>query len=659
MTELCPTEPGSQQDSVVLSAKAHAASIRRTLLMREYKREHGRAMPPAGRNACKPQQQQMERRHKLGKRDDPSPIVNGPIYSTEYWRKWKHRSRAGARAGSGGGTDTPHVTERSLSARTLRGTRRRSLINAHPTSSFAGGRHRTQIFAVVSGGRGGRGDSLLRAHHDAVIQPLLKGRNQRAARDSSSSPGVRLSHNDPRPMDVNSSKRSAGDGMHDIAMADKVVMRAASSCSFRAGAGSSSETAIQGLSRDTPGPIYDPNIGGSSAPTPATLFSPADRFPVAHTISWTPGPGHYNTAGDSVHRGKRPAGPGAVAWTGVETFMDSEWCRPVPPPHLRPWQGFGSGCNVQEHIDYGACLDGRCCTRNSFEQKNALRVVQFLGRGQRPGRRRDRGQRQGRSANEKPIVGSSPGDNGTFDEATAASPNVSRGMASAGVLRPPEARAAVRKRTPLHFASERGELALVDSRLCCQGDDRNAVDERGFTPLHDAADKGNTRVINRLLLGDEDENTALPAGAKRGARAVAKQRPRQFPANPDAQDDKGRTSLYLACLRGHERAVRALLKAGACPDLVDIRGKPAQEVAGAQRIYQLLQFKADVSLVKANIAALEERERVAERLQQEAAQAEAVRKLADLKAEELRLRAAVDALEKKRVAYATAAKTQR
>lgn len=66
-----------------------------------------------------------------------------------------------------------------------------------------------------------------------------------------------------------------------------------------------------------------------------------------------------------------------------------------------------------------------------------------------------------------------------------------------------------------------------------------------------------------------------------------------------------------------------------------------------------------MSLVKANIAALEERERAVERQRQEAAQAGAVRELADLKAEELRLRAAVNSLEKKRAVYVMAAKTQR
>lgn len=58
-----------------------------------------------------------------------------------------------------------------------------------PTSSFAGGRHGTLIFATVSGES--RGDGLLRAHHDAVIQPLLKRENRPASHASSSSIGKR------------------------------------------------------------------------------------------------------------------------------------------------------------------------------------------------------------------------------------------------------------------------------------------------------------------------------------------------------------------------------------------------------------------------------------------------------------------------------------
>lgn len=79
-----------------------------------------------------------------------------------------------------------------------------------------------------------------------------------------------------------------------------------------------------------------------------------------------------------------------------------------------------------------------------------------------------------------------------------------------------------------------------------------------------------------------------------------------------------------------------------------------QEVASQQRIYQLLQFKADLSLVKANISALRERERSADRLRREAAEVAAREALAEVMREEVRLKATIVMLEKKRAGYAAA-----
>lgn len=87
-------------------------------------------------------------------------------------------------------TDESGLSARRAKFRTSRETRRRSPMYDNPTSSFAGGRHGTQIFAAVSGGSDGLGDSLLRAYHDAVVQPLLKRGGRSAARHSSSSPGT-------------------------------------------------------------------------------------------------------------------------------------------------------------------------------------------------------------------------------------------------------------------------------------------------------------------------------------------------------------------------------------------------------------------------------------------------------------------------------------
>ncbi|CAM9417729.1 unnamed protein product, partial [Laminaria digitata] len=424
------------------------------------------------------------------------------------------------------------------------------------------------------------------------------------------------------------------------------------SCSFGGGKTSGSDLAATGTSRSTPGAIYNPTIGGGSGRSATALaarFSPNDRFSVRSAVFATPGPGHYSPGGEEeVNR--RAAG--AVAWTGADTFMDSDWCRPVPPSYLRSWRGFGNGCNVDEHIGYGACLDGLCCTRHSVEKRNALRVVQFRRpSGKRTCSRRDSRRHRGSDRLEQNyhLLHSSSSSfplsqPGKENEGKENEPIVG---GSDSVVHP-------RERTPLHFASERGELSLVD-RLCNQGDDRNAVDERGYTPLHDAADKGNTRVVSRLLQEEED-TMRTPAAMT----AVSLEGSRPTPAaDVDAQDNQGRTALYLACLRGHERIVRALLKAGADPDLVDIRGKPAQEVAGQQKIYQLLQFKADVSLVKANIAALEERKQGADRLRQDAARASAQNELEGFRREESRLRALIVAAERKRCVYAAATESSR
>lgn len=84
-------------------------------------------------------------------------------------------------------SSTTRAESRDSSQRALR-----SAMYMNPTSSFAGGRTGTQIFAAVSG-VSDSGHSLLRAHHDAVIQPLMKWGNRDAARGSSSSPGKRQS----------------------------------------------------------------------------------------------------------------------------------------------------------------------------------------------------------------------------------------------------------------------------------------------------------------------------------------------------------------------------------------------------------------------------------------------------------------------------------
>lgn len=82
-------------------------------------------------------------------------------------------------------------------------------------------------------------------------------------------------------------------------------------------------------------------------------------------------------------------------------------------------------------------------------------------------------------------------------------------------------------------------------------------------------------------------------------------------------------------------------------------------MAGQQKIYQLLQFKADVSLVKTHIAALEDHQKRADRDRRQASLQSAQDELGELKLEEQRLRAALEALEKRRAAVSAANESSR
>jgi len=44
-------------------------------------------------------------------------------------------------------------------------------------------------------------------------------------------------------------------------------------------------------------------------------------------------------------------------------------------PTLKNYKEFGFGCNLEEHIKYGCCLDGGCSTRSTWEHANKQRVT--------------------------------------------------------------------------------------------------------------------------------------------------------------------------------------------------------------------------------------------------------------------------------------------
>ena len=111
-------------------------------------------------------------------------------------------------------------------------------------------------------------------------------------------------------------------------------------------------------------------------------------------------------------------------------------------------RNFGHGCNLQEHILYGQCLDGKCSSRGFWEKRNVRNIGHW--------RKRDR---------KLKVKGEEKKDS---------------------------------EKTALHFATIYRDAELVH-KLCLDGLDVDAVDEDSKTPLHIACEKGLTRIAERLL----------------------------------------------------------------------------------------------------------------------------------------------------------------
>lgn len=81
----------SLENDIVSAARAHAASIRWTLWLKEYKRANGRSFVASDSKTNR------TGRGKLRGRDSQTPAtINGSLYTPEYWRAWQRRSKAKA-----------------------------------------------------------------------------------------------------------------------------------------------------------------------------------------------------------------------------------------------------------------------------------------------------------------------------------------------------------------------------------------------------------------------------------------------------------------------------------------------------------------------------------------------------------------------------------
>jgi len=120
--------------------------------------------------------------------------------------------------------------------------------------------------------------------------------------------------------------------------------------------------------KKTPGPIYEPKLDSLSTKIHSRTieFSSNPRFKevVDKPGGEEPGPSSYNIPSPSKKTIVLP-------FNGLKEFSYGE---KEEAPNLRAMRNFGHGCNLQEHILYGQCLDGKCSDRGFWEKRNVRKI---------------------------------------------------------------------------------------------------------------------------------------------------------------------------------------------------------------------------------------------------------------------------------------------
>lgn len=171
--------------------------------------------------------------------------------------------------------------------------------------------------------------------------------------------------------------------------------------------------------------------------------------------------------------------------------------------------------------------------------------------------------------------------------------------------------------TPAHYAAQQKDHALL-KKLYGLGANLDVVSNKGQTPLHLAAAGGMTSELAAIFYGadanvdayDNDGLTPLHyASGQSSARSVATLL--VLKATVDALNNVGDTPLHYA-LRYNEdpKAIQALLRLGADPNLRDSEGRLPIELAASRNnnapelLIELISYGADVSYVDENLRTL-------------------------------------------------------
>jgi ankyrin repeat protein len=146
--------------------------------------------------------------------------------------------------------------------------------------------------------------------------------------------------------------------------------------------------------------------------------------------------------------------------------------------------------------------------------------------------------------------------------------------------------------TPLHWAAHEGDVAKVEA-LIRAGADVNARNRFSSTPLYEAVLEGHTEVIRKLLKAKADPDAANEGGmtvlmlVARTSNVEAAEALIKAGANVNARESsRGQTALIFAAAQGQPAIVRALMKAGADPEIRSPSALGQRQVSSEPRAQQ-------------------------------------------------------------------------
>ena len=218
--------------------------------------------------------------------------------------------------------------------------------------------------------------------------------------------------------------------------------------------------------------------------------------------------------------------------------------------------GFGFGCNRQEHVLYGMCLDKQCCRRALWEQ-TAL-TLKDLGRV--------RGKRS-----------------------TSSKPSRVAELATRLVDDPRD------YISPLHVAVVNCDISSIKQLCHFKGKVNDVIKpyELHQTLLHVTVLKRNLRVVETLT-----------------------ECFRQY-LNLDPVDHNGDTPLHIGSANGDYHIVELLCDSGANPLIKNNKGKYPIELAKSHAIYQILKVESDKRSMQEEVRAIRERLRKVNKVTEE------------------------------------------